>query len=304
MFKHIHELRNLNSANTPKRLVLAAAQDRYALKAACDAAAEGLVSPILIGKKSEIWSLADELNLNIKDLKVIDEPDVAKAVARSVALVKEGQADILMKGSCGTAQLLKGVLNKELGLRKGELLSHFALFEVPAYHKLLGITDVAINIAPGLHEKTAILKNAIEFMHSIGYERPKVAAIASVETVNDQMPATVDAALLTAMNRRQQITGCLIDGPLAFDNAISKESAHHKHISGEVAGDADLLLMPQIDTGNVLYKALTFFADAKVASIILGASAPIVLTSRSDSENSKMNSILMATVANLNITGN
>ncbi|MFO7617718.1 MAG: bifunctional enoyl-CoA hydratase/phosphate acetyltransferase [Bacteroidales bacterium] len=300
MFKHIHDLRQLNRAGKgPKRLVLAAAQDSYALKAVCDAWAEGLIQPILVGHKEEIRKLAANNQLNISEFEIIDESDANRAVGRSVALIREGGADILMKGSCGTAQLLKGVLNKEAGLRKGELLSHFALFEIPAYHKLLGITDVAINIAPTLQDKAAILRNAVEFLQALGYEQPKVAVIASVETVNEQMPATVDAALLTGMNRRNQITGCLVDGPLAFDNAISLESARHKHIGGEVAGDADLLLMPGIDAGNVLYKSLTFFGGAKVASIILGASAPVVLTSRSDSEDSKMNSILMAAVANI-----
>jgi phosphate butyryltransferase len=303
MFKHIHELRNLNSTRKgPKRLVLAAAQDGYALKAAYDAWREGLVNPILVGNEGEIRKLADDNQLNIGSFQIINEPEINLAVGRSVALIREGAADILMKGACGTAQLLKGLLHKESGLRKGELLSHFALFEIPAYHKLLGITDVAINIAPGLQDKAAILRNAVEFMQALGYARPKVAVIASVETVNEQMTATTDAALLAGMNRRNQITGCLVDGPLAFDNAISLESAQHKHITGEVAGDADLLLMPGIDAGNVLYKSLTFFGGAKVASIILGASAPVVLTSRSDSEESKMNSILMAAVANMNIT--
>jgi len=211
-----------------------------------------------------------------------------------VRLVHDGIADVLMKGGCSTAQLLKGVLNKEWGLRKGALLSHFALFEIPAYHKLLGITDVAINIAPSLEDKVAIINNAVDFLRRLGISNPKVAMIAAVETVNEQMPATVDAAGIAQMNRDHIIRDCLVEGPLAFDTAISKESAEHKNLVSEVAGDADLLVMPDIEAGNVLYKALAYFAGSRVASVILGASAPVVLTSRSDSEEAKLNSILLA----------
>jgi phosphate butyryltransferase len=186
------------------------------------------------------------------------------------------------------------VLNREWGLRTGDLLSHFALFEIPAYHKLLGITDVAINIAPSLQDKTAIINNAVEFFGRLGIACPKVAIIAAVETINEQMPATVEAAKLALMNRQNEILNCLIEGPLAFDTAISRESALHKNLVSEVAGDADLLVMPDIEAGNILYKALAYFANSRVASVILGASAPIVLTSRSDSEEAKLNSILLA----------
>jgi phosphate butyryltransferase len=204
-----------------------------------------------------------------------------------------------MKGSCGTAQLLKGVLNRDWGLRKGDLLSHFALFEIPAYHKLLAITDVAINIAPDVNAKAAILSNAVEYLSNMGISCPKVAVIAAVEKVNNQMPATLDAAMLAQMNIDQQITGCLVEGPLALDNAINKESAEHKGIISEVAGDADLLLMPDIEAGNVLYKSLAYFTEAKVASVVLGASAPVVLTSRSDSQETKLNSIVLGTAVGI-----
>jgi phosphate butyryltransferase len=212
-------------------------------------------------------------------------------------MVSSKQADILMKGKVGTSTLLKCVLNKEWGLRTGHLLSHFALFEVDTYHKLFAVSDVAMNIAPNLQDKIAIVNNAIDCLHKLGIPMPKVAVLGAVEMVNENMEATLDAALLSKMNQRDQIKGCIIDGPLAFDNAVSLESAQHKGIRSEVAGDTDLLLMPDIEVGNVLYKSLVFFAKAKVASVILGALAPIVLTSRSDSEQAKYDSILLAAVA-------
>ena len=228
--------------------------------------------------------------------EIVHEEDDHVAIEKSVRLVSSGKAQILMKGACGTADLLKGVLKKEGGLRTGSLLSHFALFELSNYHKLLSVSDVAISIAPGLPEKIHIIKNAVEFLHNLGVANPKVAIIAAVEKVTEAMVATLDASKLAEMNEEGVITGCVIDGPLALDNAISAESAILKGITSEVAGDADLLVMPQIESGNVLYKALTLLANAKVASVVLGARAPIVLTSRADSRDSKLNSILLAAV--------
>ena len=277
-----------------KKLVLAVAQDSYALTAVSQAASKGFIDPVLVGNKLLINQLAHDGGINLEGFTIIDEPDNLKAVETAVRLVHEGSAGILMKGGCSTAQLLKGVLNRDWGLRQGELLSHFALFEIPAYHKLLGITDVAINIAPTLQDKIFIINNAVDFFGRLGIKCPKIAVIAAVETVNAQMPATVEAAELALMNRENKIRNCLIEGPLAFDTAISRESALHKNILSEVAGDADLLVMPDIEAGNVLYKALAYFANSQVASVILGASAPIVLTSRSDSEEAKLNSILLA----------
>jgi phosphate butyryltransferase len=280
---------------------LAAAQDSYALEAVGKAAGSGFIEPVLVGDEGKIRRIASENNIPIVDFAIVNEPDTLLAVERSVRMVHDGRADILMKGSCSTASLLKGVLNRDWGLRKGDLLSHFALFHLPAYHKLLAISDVAINIAPGLVEKIAIINNSVEVLHLLGVEIPKVAAIAAVETVNDQMPATIEAAELASLNAEGRISGCLVEGPLAFDTAISLESAIHKSLDSRVAGDPDLLLMPDIEAGNVLYKALSYFANASVASIVAGASAPIVLTSRSDSEDTKLNSILLATAAIHNI---
>jgi phosphate butyryltransferase len=202
-----------------------------------------------------------------------------------------------MKGRIGSSTLLRCVLNKEWGLRTGNLLSHFALFEVDTYPKVIAVTDVAMNIAPSLQDKIAIVNNSVGCLNKLGYKMPKVAVLGAVEMVNENMQATLDAALLSKMNQRDQIKNCIIDGPLAFDNAVSLESAQLKGINSEVAGDTDLLLMPDIEVGNVLYKSLVWFAKAKVASIILGARAPIVLTSRSDSEQAKFDSILLAAAA-------
>jgi phosphate butyryltransferase len=219
------------------------------------------------------------------------------SVEMSVRMVNNKQADVLMKGKIGTSTLLKHVLNKEWGLRTGNLLSHFALFEVETYHKVIAVTDVAMNIAPNLKDKISIINNSVNCLIKLGYTMPKVAVLGAVEMVNESMEATLDAALLSKMNQRDQIRNCIIDGPLAFDNAVSLESAKHKGIRSEVAGDTDLLLMPDIEVGNVLYKSLVFFARAKVAAVILGARVPIVLTSRSDSEQAKYDSILLSAAA-------
>jgi len=219
------------------------------------------------------------------------------ATQLAVKMINNHQGDILMKGKVGTSVLLKCVLNKEWGLRTGNLLSHFALFEVDTYHKVIAVTDVAMNIAPNLQEKIAIINNSVGCLNKLGYKIPKVAVLGAVEMVNENMEATLHAALLSKMYQRDQIKNCIIDGPLAFDNAVSLESARHKGIRSEVAGDTDLLLMPDIEVGNVLYKSLVFFAKARVAALILGARVPIVLTSRSDSEQAKFDSILLSAAA-------
>lgn len=279
-----------------KRLVLAVAQDHHALDAAYKAYKQGIIQPILVGYKIEIDALATKHGYNLSGIEIIDELDKQKAVEIAVKLVKDGKAEILMKGNVATATLLRAVLNKDHGLGTGTLISHLALFELPTYHKLIGLTDVAMNILPDLHEKTGIINNAVRYLNKIGIENPKVAILAAVEVVNPKMPATVDAAILAKMNHRNQITDCIIDGPLAFDNALSKESAEHKGIESKVAGDADLLVLPNIEAGNVLYKSFAM-NGARLAAVILGAKVPIVLTSRSDSEESKLNSILLAAVS-------
>ncbi len=297
MLQKISDLYNKSKEQkATKRLVLASAADEHSLDAVFAAKKENIIEPILVGNKEKITKICKEKGYNLEGIELIDIKDNKEAVKTSVQLVRNNKADIIMKGNVPTAILLKAVLNDEYGLKSGNLLSHFALFELKNYHKLIGLTDVAMNIAPNLKEKAGIIKNSVNYMNRIGYTKPKVAVIGAVELVNEKMPATVDAAILSKMGDRKQIPNCIIDGPLAFDNAMSKESAEHKGIISEVAGDTDLLMMPNIETGNVLYKSFAL-TGAKIAAVILGATAPIVLTSRSDSEETKLNSIVLAAVS-------
>ncbi|MCX6259977.1 MAG: bifunctional enoyl-CoA hydratase/phosphate acetyltransferase [Bacteroidia bacterium] len=297
MLKSMSDLKGIVAGKPRKKLVLAAAQDQHSLVAVLRAWKDEIIEPIFIGDTEGIQSLCSENGYDITGLRIIHEPEIEKSVEMAVKMLSSKQADILMKGKVGTSSLLKCVLNKEWGLRTGNLLSHIALFEVDTYHKLIAVTDVAMNIAPNLKDKISIVNNSVSFLNRLGYVMPKVAVLGAVEMVNENMEATLHAALLSKMNQREQIRNCIIDGPLAFDNAVSLESAQFKGIKSEVAGDTDLLLMPDIEVGNVLYKSLVFFAKAKVASIILGAQVPIVLTSRSDSEQAKYDSILLSAAA-------
>ena len=297
VLRKLEDLQEIIANEPVKKLVLAAAQDQQSLSAVLRAWKDGIIEPILIGDKEGIQNIAISNGFDITGLRIIHEPDTYMAVEMAVKMVSTKQADVLMKGKVGTSILLKCVLNKEWGLRTGNLLSHIALFEVDTYHKLIAVTDVAMNIAPNLQDKISIVNNSVSCLHKLGIPKPKVAVLGAVEMVNENMEATLHAGLLSKMNQRDQIRDCIIDGPLAFDNAVSVESAQHKGIRSEVAGDTDLLLMPDIEVGNVLYKSLVFFAKAKVASVILGAQAPIVLTSRSDSEQAKYDSIMLAAAA-------
>lgn len=298
MLTQLSQLRELlDHSHKPKKLVLAASEDAHSLNAVINAAKQKIIRPVFVGDKEKTFGMAEILNLDLSKYEFIESPDPMASIVTSVKMVHDGKADVLMKGKVGTSDMLRAVLNKDYGLRTGKLLSHFAYFEVETYHKLIAVTDVAMNIAPTLEEKIQILNNSVKVLNNLGIARPKVAVLGAVEKVSTDMDATLDAALLSKMNQRDQILNCIVDGPLAFDNAVSLESARHKEIKSDVAGDTDLLLMPDIEVGNVLYKSLVFFAKAKVASMIVGASAPIVLTSRSDSEQAKFDSILLAAVA-------
>ncbi|HLG28078.1 MAG TPA: phosphate butyryltransferase [Paenisporosarcina sp.] len=222
---------------------------------------------------------------------VKDDQRAAIAAVKSVHL---NEANVLMKGHISTAVILKAVLNPDFGLRTGSVLSHVAAFEINGFDRLIFVTDAAMNIAPDLAQKAQIIQNAVMVAHSVGVRNPVVAPLAAVETVNPSMQPTLDAAALVAMNNRGQIKGCIIDGPVALDNAISVEAAHHKGLTGQHAGQADILLVPNIEAGNILYKSLVYFARAKVGAVIVGAKAPIVLTSRSDNAESKLNSLALA----------
>lgn len=297
MLTQLSQLKDLlDRSHKPKKLVLAASEDAHSLNAVVNAATEKIIRPILVGDREKTYGMAEILNLDISKFEFVEAKGPVEAVITSVKMVHDRKADILMKGKVGTSDMLRSVLNKEYGLRTGRLLSHFAYFEVESYHKLIAVTDVAMNIAPNLEEKIQILNNAVKVLNKLGIDKPKVAVLGAVEKVSTDMDATLDAALLSKMNQRDQILNCIVDGPLAFDNAVSVESAKHKEIKSDVAGHTDLLLMPDIEVGNVLYKTLVFFAKAKVASMIVGAAAPIVLTSRSDSEQAKFDSIVLAAV--------
>ena len=294
MIKHLMELVERAKQRETRKLVLAAAGDEDALLAVKNAVNQGIVEPILVGDMLKIQTIAKRISFDISDLETYDVEDKNEASAKACMLIKEGKAEILMKGNVGTGTLMKAVLNKEAGLRKGDTLSHVAVFESPYYHKLLGVTDAAMNVGPDLETKIAIIKNAIEVFHKLDNPNPKVAIVGSVETVNPRMEATMHAATISMMNYRKQITGCIIDGPLAIDNAISKKSAELKNITSDVAGDTDIILAPGIDAGNILYKTLNFLGGAVAAAVIMGAAAPVVLTSRSDSDKSKFLSIALA----------
>jgi len=297
MISTINDLYKLVEKQTvKKKLALAAADDHHALDAVYNAQKKGIIEAILVGDAKNIAAIAEKYGYDLTGFQIIDIVDKNKAVEEAVKLVSLNKADILMKGNISTSGLLKGVLNKEWGLRSGNLLSHIAIFEVAKYHKLIALTDVAMNIAPDLSAKVSIINNSVEYLNKIGITNPKVALIAAVETVSTDMPATVDAAVISKMNQRGQIKNCIIDGPFAIDNAVNKESAIHKGIVSDVAGDADLLVFPDIEAGNVGYKVLSFLTDSKLAALVLGAKAPIVLTSRSDSEEAKLNSIVLAAV--------
>lgn len=294
MIKHLMELVDRAKNRETRKLVVAAAGDEDALLAVKNAANQGIVEPILVGDMLKIQTIAKRISFDISDLETYDVPDKAQASQKACLLIKEGKGEILMKGAVGTGTLMKAVLNKESGLRKGDTLSHVAVFESPYYHKLLGVTDAAMNVMPDLETKIAIIKNAVEVFHGLEISNPKVAIVGSVETVNPRMEATMHAATISMMNYRKQIRGCVIDGPLAVDNAISKRSAELKDITSDVAGDTDIILAPSIDSGNILYKTLNFLGGAVAAAVIMGAAVPVVLTSRSDSDKSKFLSIALA----------
>ncbi|MBJ8054243.1 phosphate butyryltransferase [Bacillus cereus] len=284
------------AAGQPKKTVaVAVAEDHEVIEAVAKAIKLQLAQFRLYGNQEKIIGMLQEHGLQTSEhIEVIAAASSAEAAELSVKAVRNGEADVLMKGNIPTANILKAVLNKEWGLRKGSVLSHVAAFEVPNYDCLIFVTDAAMNIAPDVTQKAAIIQNTVEVARAIGIDLPKVAPIAAVEVVNPAMQATIDAAMLTQMNRRGQIKNCVVDGPLALDNAVSQIAAEHKGIVSDVAGKADILLVPTIEAGNVLYKSLVYFANAKVGAMIAGAKAPIVLTSRADSAETKVYSLALA----------
>lgn len=282
----------LNRARSLEKKILAVAKaENLEVLEAVEAARKlGISDAILVGEKVKILPLMEEAGLKVEDYEIFDVEGMQEAAMEAVKLVSSGKADMLMKGLVDTGTLLKEVLNKEYGLRKSPVLSHVAVFEVDTYHKLLVVTDAAMNIAPNIDQKIAIIENALIVDRAIGKEVSKVAVLAANEKVNEKMPATVEADEI--VNRG--VEGAILAGPFALDNAISKESARIKGLTSPVAGDADILLAPDIEAGNILYKALGFLANSRGAGTIVGARRPIILTSRADDEDSKMNSIALA----------
>ncbi len=296
MVKSLDELLILAKNKEKKTLSVAVAQDKEVLTAVSEAVNQGIINGILVGDKTKIESIAKEEAIDLTPMEIIDEKDILKAAAKAVEQVTLGKAQYIMKGMLNTSDLLRAVLNKEAGLRGNGLLSHVMIYQVPTYHKLIFLTDGGMVTYPELKDKIGIIENAVKVAHGMGIDNPKVAPLCAVEVINPAMVATMDAAALTQMNKRGQIKGCTIDGPLALDNAISKEAAHHKGIESEVAGDADILLVPNIEAGNLLGKSLSYFAQGENAGVIMGAKCPVVLVSRADTAKSKLYSIALGAI--------
>ncbi|PID82868.1 MAG: phosphate butyryltransferase [Clostridiales bacterium] len=278
----------------PKKVAVALAADHEVLSAIDLAYKKGIITAVLIDDKNEIEKVASKHNIDISKHEIIDISDKVEASRKAVSLVSSGNADILMKGLVDTSIILKAVLDKEIGLRTGSVLSHVAVFDSKYYHKLLFVTDAAMNIAPDLDTKKKIIDNAASLANALDLEKPNVAVICAKEKVNPKMSATVDAGELVKMYEEGKFENCVVAGPFALDNAISKEAAEIKGVKHMGAGDADILLCPDIEAGNILYKALSFLGGASSAGIILGAKAPVVLTSRADSDETKLHSIALA----------
>lgn len=292
--KSLNEILEIARKIGPLKIAVAAPEDKEVLQALNRAAKEKIIQGILIGNSKNIKKICKEKEINLENFEIIDEPDGFKASLLCCELVNQKKAALMMKGLVGTADFLKAILDKEEGLTTGKLLSHLAVFEIPFYPKLLMLTDVAINISPDLSEKAQIIQNAVDMAHCLGIKRPFVACIAAIEKINpEKMRSTVDAAALSMMAKRGQIKGAVVDGPFGMDNAVSLESAKIKGVKSEIAGKADILLVPQIESGNVIYKTLTELARAKCAAIVLGAKSPVVLTSRADSHETKLLSIAL-----------
>jgi phosphate butyryltransferase len=296
MFKNMKDLVSQAKEGDLKTLVVACADDKHVLEAVEMARSEDIVRPILIGNKEIILMLFDSLKINQDYYEIIDEMEHDKACDYAVKLASENEGYILMKGYVDTKVILKSVLKEEFAFKGVRRLSHVSLFALKNYHKLLMMTDGAMNMYPNVDEKQEIIENGVGVFHKLGISNPKVGIIAAIEKLNNKMQPTVDAVELVKRNQEQKLTGCLVDGPFGLDNAISKEAAEHKGVKGDVAGDVDMILMPQIEAGNVFYKSMMFLADAKSASVVVGGKRPIVLTSRADSTESKFYSIALASL--------
>ena len=291
--KNFNEIIKFAKERGPKTISVACCQDKEVLMAVEMARQEKIANAILVGDINKTKEIAKDINLDLSNYELIHIEDLSEASLKSVELVSQGKADMVMKGLVDTSIILKSVLDKEKGLRTNNVLSHVAVFDIESYDRLFFITDAAMNLAPELNVKKQIIENASTVAHSLDIKIPKVAVLCAKEKVNPKMKDTVDAKELEEMCNRGEIKGCIVGGPFALDNAVSIEAAKHKGITHPVAGEADILLAPDIEAGNILYKSLVFFSKSKNAGVIVGAKAPIILTSRADSEETKLNSIAL-----------
>ena len=298
MIRSFKELIEKVQNGEPQTLSVAVAQDADVLLSVWHAYQNRIIKgAYLVGNEKEIREIADNLDIDLSKFEIVNEEDKPEACAKAIRLVKEGKASLPMKGFVDTSVALKALLNKEYGLRTGNLICHVGLMEIPGFDRMFLLSDSAMTIAPTLEQKVDLIKACTEIAHAMGNENPKVAVLCAVEKVNPKMPATLDAAELTRMNEAGEITGCMVKGPLAMDNAVSVEAARHKGIDHPVAGNADILITPDIEAGNILNKSMEYFARCEKAGCIMGAARPMVLTSRASSDTSKINSIALAVLA-------
>jgi phosphate butyryltransferase len=291
MFRSFDELLDAARARGPVSIAVAAAHDPDVIEALKRARELGLAEGILVGNGDEIRALAREGGFDLADSQIVNEPDPAAAVRQAIALVREGRAGLLMKGKIATASLIRALLDKDAGLRGNRRLSQVVVFQVPGGDRLMLLTDAAINIAPTLAEKAELCRNAITVAQAVGIAKPNIAALCALEMVNPEMPATVDAAALCAMNRRGQLPGCYIEGPIALDACLSRFAAERKKIDSPVVENTDIFLAPDIEAANILYRAIVYFGKAESGGIVLGARAPVVLLSRAETPETKVRSI-------------
>ncbi len=297
MFRTLNELVEAACRLGPVRIAVAAGHSPECVAALKQAQEIGLAEGIFIGDAKKIWDLADQVNYSLPAHQVLNELDPSQAGQLAVGMVRDGNASLLMKGKIATGQLMRAVLDREAGLRTGRLLSQVIVFSVPGFQRLMLMTDAAINIAPTLSQKAELCRNAIEVAHALGIERPNLAALCAFEQVNPDMPATVDAAALAAMNRRNQITGAVVDGPMALDAPLSRFAAEAKGIESPIIENTDIFLAPDIEAANILYRAILYFARGESGGIVVGAKVPLILLSRAETPETKIRSIALAVLA-------
>ena len=296
MIRSMDELTQAAKSAEPRKMAVACAQDAPVLEAVKLAYENKIIIPVLIGDEQKIKEEAAKANVPVQEWDIINVPDKKEACETAAKMASEGKISLIMKGMVDTSVIMKAVLNKEFGLRESGVLSHVGVLEVAGFDRLFAVTDCALNIAPDLDAKAAIINNAVKVCHALGNEEPKVAALCAVEKVNEKMECTLDADRLSKMNQEGQIKGCVVGGPFALDNAVSAEAAAHKGIDSPIAGKADVLLVPDIEAGNLLIKSMEYFGHAKKAGVIMGARIPVALTSRATSPESKMYTIAIAKI--------